>query len=54
VLLRSLLSVIIIIVCFSILTGGIAVYARQETVLLDRIIKEINKNNDGQMKRINL
>jgi hypothetical protein len=52
VLLRSLLILIIIILCFSVLAVSAAVYARQETILLNRVINAIQQYNETQQKQV--
>jgi hypothetical protein len=53
-LLRSLIVMFIIILCFAVLAGGVAVYAHQGTVLLDRILKSIQGYNETQLNQVNL
>jgi hypothetical protein len=42
---------LIIILCFAVLSGGIAVYGHQGAVLLDRVIRGIEGYNRAEINR---
>jgi len=53
IMLRGLLVMFVVIVCFAAALAAMAVFARQSSRLLENVQREINARNEIMLKRVN-
>jgi len=53
IMLKSLLTVFLVIICFAAVLGAMSVVSRQSSRLLDNAKKEITRQNEITLKRLN-